>query len=139
MKTFAYILLVTAIIAVAAPSANAQSTGVRLNIPFAFLAGDTVLPAGAYQFDVELSCNRLAIRSMDGAAGAYLTAHPGNRKGGLHQNAAVFHKYGNTYVLRHLAVAGYYEGRDLGPSKAERELAAKANSRVQLAWVRSPR
>ena len=128
------ILVVIGVIGLmAAPAAYAQISLMRVEVPFQFLAGGKVLPAGLYRVALDTATQRMELRMLDRADGIYLSARTTNRPEAWGQNQLSFHKYGNTYFLRQVVTAG--RTSELPPSAAEIEL-AKANN-VEVAFVRS--
>lgn len=89
-----------AVLALAVP-AGAQ-TGIRVNIPFAFVAGSQSLPAGMYNFVIDGNFSLCRIDSLSDGSMHQIRFVPGasrkqnaNADGGLVQ----FQKYGDRYFL----------------------------------------
>lgn len=120
----------------AVTSANAQTTWMRVQVPFQFLAGDKLLPAGEYEVEYDPASYRMTVRSFSNSAGMFLSvgrtelARPAEDKGTL-----VFYKYGSHYVLRRAWLPDRTQGFELPKSNREREL-AKVTVKVELASVR---
>jgi hypothetical protein len=104
--------------------AHAQtSTTLVANIPFAFHVADKLLPAGHY------------VVASKGAGGEILVSgtsidSPFFVLTNACQNATVptrgsfdFHRYGTSYFLARIWTPGHDQGRELPPSRMERELA----------------
>ena len=88
-------------------NAHAQ-TKVTANIPFAFSAGKTTLPAGRYTITVlNPSSDRkiLQIRSLDGRSSVVLLTNGVIRKASEHAKL-VFERYGDRYVFAQAQMAG---------------------------------
>lgn len=92
---------------------------VVVNIPFAFVAGESTLPPGHYTV-THLNDN-LTIHDR-GNRGVYVSTHSAQRSAEDNTTKLVFHRYGNAYFLSEVWVAGDLVGRALVPSRAEREL-----------------
>jgi hypothetical protein len=89
-----------AALALAAP-ASAQ-TAMRANIPFAFVAGDQLLPAGAYNFVIDPGFSLCRIDSVSDGSMHPIRFVPGaSRRQGANADAGVvqFQKYGDRYFL----------------------------------------
>ncbi len=91
---------------VGAAPANAQTVS-RVNVPFPFIVGDTVLPAGAYTVtNPAYRSDVVTIQSADGKALATALVQSG---GDLSKNANAtfsFRKIGGQYFLAELNIPG---------------------------------
>jgi hypothetical protein len=89
-------LLAIANLAMAATS-FAQSKGVRADVPFAFTAGNQLLPAGTYTIKTE-STGLIAIKNHDKPIEVFAIV---DRDGAKAPNGGklIFHKYGEKYFL----------------------------------------
>ncbi len=121
------ILLATglALVALAVPS-FAETVNMRIEIPFAFVAGNEVLPAGTYEVGVDRSYTFADFRSIDETrihrvmlTTSRLERKPSESGVGTLQ----FQKYGDRLALRAVWNAWGTEGYVFQKSKAERELA----------------
>jgi hypothetical protein len=137
MRTFTRRLIFAALtlMALAAPYAFAEANFIQADVPFQFLAGGKVLPAGSYRVDFDPIAHRVVLRSVDGKAGVQAWTTNVCRKGAPDRGALMFHQYGKTYVLRQAALAGRTEAAELAWSKAERQMAR--NAPAKLAFVNS--
>jgi len=117
-------------------TAYAETKLLRVEIPFKFVAGDQVLPAGVYRVIIDPQFNRMELRRADGAAGAYISVHSASRPTSVELGQLVFRGYGHTYFLQSVWGAGRSTGSELPQSKGEREMARAASSGTQIAWVR---
>jgi hypothetical protein len=109
--------------------ANAQiDSGVMIqgNVPFAFVVGDTTLPAGKYDIKVldGESPNVLELRSVNGHMSVLVDTENVNaredqfaKKGEL-----VFDKVGDKYFLTQVWMAGSASGSELRKSRMEKRL-----------------
>ena len=106
------------------PSAvQAQTTGLRVNIPFEFHVGEQVLPPGIYMVWLKAGS---AISVTDGKGlSALRMANVVNRPNSrsASESTLVFTVYGNRYFLNEVRWAGYIEARTLLKSKDEIEIA----------------
>ena len=101
-------------------SLNAQSLGLRVNIPFEFHVGDKALPAGTYI--VEKRGEALLISDRQGKSAAILSNAIGNKAHKL-DDMVVFHRYGDNRFLSEVRWSEYSTARGVLPSKTERRLA----------------
>lgn len=134
-KTNLIVIGLIALLTVA--SAYAQPFGtMRVSVPFQFLAGDKVMPAGEYRIEVDPWFQRMALRRTDGSVGLWLAAHLTQKNGDAPETGMlIFHKYGNQFFFRGAWNAGELRGYELPVSRAEREM-AKLAGKTEVASVR---
>jgi hypothetical protein len=107
----------------AVSAAHAQEA-VKANIPFDFVAGNEVLPAGEYVVTPEGSSRQvILIRSSDSKAAKFATAFGCSSSRPSDKTKLVFHTMGGRYYLYQVWTAGYDQGRELPKSKIEVQLA----------------
>ena len=112
---------------------QAQEPRVKANIPFDFVVGDRVLPAGEYQVrEMGASGQLIAILSEDRKASALLSTSACATSGPLKSSKLVFHAIGGRYFLSQVWTEGYDQGRQLRESKAEIELAKNGTTSKDL-------
>jgi hypothetical protein len=115
----------------AVSAAQAQDARLKANIPFDFVVGDRVMPAGEY------------IVGPAGSQGQGITISSGNRtdmtltfacasSGPSKSTKLVFHALAGRYFLSQVWVEGYAQGRQLRESKAEIELAKNGTTSKEL-------
>lgn len=124
-------LLAVMMIIAASVSANAQSLNYRLtaNIPFDFSVGGEKLPAGKYWINRAQQSNGdtvVQIRSTDLHQNLVRFTIPVLASNPAKNSSLVFRRYGDEYFLAEIWPAGSETGRELLKSRAERELARKA-------------
>jgi hypothetical protein len=108
----------------AVSAVHAQEAGVKANIPFDFVAGNEVLPAGEYVVTPEGSSHQvILIRSTDNKAAKFATAFGCSSSRPSDQTKLVFHTLGGHYYLYQVWSRGYDQGRELPKSKMEVQLA----------------
>jgi hypothetical protein len=93
------------------------------DIPFEFHVGETILPAGHYEVRSGITPGVLSIRCFDCKAGALVMASPVESGKASETGSLVFLQHNGTYFLSKVWTRGSAEGRELSPSKTERELA----------------
>jgi len=143
MKRLSHTLMMIAVlVTLGASAAQAQTSSpqrVVAEIPFAFNAGRTTLPAGKYEITVaNPSSDRtvLQIRSVDGHASAMILTNSIN--GSAAENTKlVFERYDDQYFFTKAQLAGESTSFAALHSKAERKqmVAAAAKKRVIVITV----
>ena len=108
---------------------EAQSLGMRVNIPFAFHVGRETLPAGIYT--VRNVSDALWVNDGKGHTAVVLTNAVKNRAKA--ENQIVFNRYANDYFLSEARWSGYSESRGLTKTRFELELAAAMSPQPVLA------
>lgn len=99
-----------------------QIMNVRMNIPFTFQAGETIMPAGPYL--IHHSQGVLTLQEQHGKTLAVLTNGTINRD---ESNKAVlqFNRYGNEYFLVKISTPDSDVARVVSQSRREKELARR--------------
>ena len=104
------------------------------NIPFAFHARETTLPAGRYTICAMNSQG--AMRISDKKTGHSIMVPTRGRQSGPDQTARLtFHRYGNEYFLSEIWMPQQVDGYTVGKSAREKEL-SKQPDQLALASVR---
>jgi len=108
----------------AASACVAQTKGDVVGvIPFPFVVAGHTLPAGRY---VVSRVNDNALRIHEAMApGMLVLTNAAQRSESDNSSKLVFHRYESTYFLSQVWITGIEGGRELRPSSAEREMAAK--------------
>jgi hypothetical protein len=118
-------LRISIVTALAAAAAFAQSSTLHANVPFNFIVGTQVMPAGQYTVDSGSFNAAVIIRSDDCVRATMAVFGSGLRSTATSNlGKLVFHRYGGTYFLSEIWQPGN-EGRQLPETSRERELAAK--------------
>jgi hypothetical protein len=91
-------------------TASAETVG-RFQIPFQFLMGDKVLPAGDYKVKIDTANMRIQLASWEDSASVNLTANTPHRVA-ADTGKLVFHKYGRVLVLREMWRSGLVPSRE---------------------------
>jgi hypothetical protein len=109
--------------------ANAQiDSGVTIqaNVPFAFVVGNTTLPAGKYDIKVldGESANVLELRSVSGHTSVVFDTENTETRADqfVSKGEFVFDKFGDTYFLSQVWMAGSNSGSLLVKSRMEKRL-----------------
>ncbi len=136
----AALLLTGLILAPAAAAPAASAGGMRVDVPFAFYAGGSKLPAGEYLIEMRSLAGRttastIVIRQRDGLGSRILFALPGDHDGAGSPDGLVFHRYADSYFLSEVRHTGLQSS--LAASSLEKEMAvAQVNRPVSIAAVR---
>ncbi len=120
MKRVYFGLFTVALLALASVAAFAGTAELtKTDVPFAFYAGDQLMPAGSYIVQVDDNHRQLLLRAADGSTGCMLLAQASNDGEEL-SPAMVFDRLGNSYFLR--AVKDSVDEFDIAPSKTEKNI-----------------
>jgi len=104
--------------------AQAQENGVKANVPFDFVVGNQVLPAGEYLVTPQGSAGQaILIRSTDSKSAAMTVTFSCASANPSKDTKLVFHALGGRYFLSQIWAQGYSQGRELRKSSAEIEMA----------------
>ena len=119
-KGLTMLMLVVGLALASAAVAHGQSGRVRAQVPFDFIVQDKTLRAGQYEI-FTVTNGVLAIRNQDGNKGMRMT-NPITKDRRDTKAKLVFHRYGETYFLSEVWLAGNGDGRALPKTKQERAL-----------------
>lgn len=109
-------------------AARAQEALVA-NIPFAFTAGQTTLPAGEYRVQkASFDSPELLIRSAEGNGAIMVMTSAASASAPQAKSKLIFHRYGDRYFLAQVWRAGYSQGRELPKSAKEKEQTLAAHN-----------
>lgn len=96
---------------------------IKANVPYAFVVGDTTLPAGAYTIRVADGFqNVLVITSATGKTAVLFQTEPVTARSAMDKNELVFDKIGDTYFLSQVFLRGDVSGSQLLKSKMQLRL-----------------
>jgi hypothetical protein len=102
--------------------ALARPIAVRVNIPFAFHAGDAILPAGEYELKPFYQSDLLLlVRRLDGPDGAFMPARQAETLKGTPAYSISFNRYGDEYFMASMDNGDFKV--NMPKTKAERKLA----------------
>jgi hypothetical protein len=124
MKVFLSLCLLVGLGATLTSNAQIESdVTIKANVPYAFVVGDTTLPAGEYTIRVaEGFSGVLMIRSDTGKTTVLFETEPVTASSPGDKNELVFDKIGDTYFLSQVFVSGDDSGSQLLKSKMQRRL-----------------
>ena len=103
-----------------------SSTRIVGQVPFQFMVGNKLIPAGKCTVEpVTAGARILAIRGVGAKASLFTPAMPILAKEASVSYALVFHKYGDTAFLTGIKLAGDRTAYQIPESRAEAELRAQ--------------
>lgn len=118
------VLTIAALAALVAVSpANAQSTHMKMDVPFNFLAGDTVMPAGTYTVVLMEASRTMTLEGKSFVKLPVSAARVRRAADRIDDGALKFERVSGVYVLKGVWNRRHVEGCALYPSNSERELA----------------
>jgi hypothetical protein len=92
---------------------HAQSVSVNAQVPFEFVVGDTILPAGTYTLRPTGLSSVVMLQSADSKNEMFITPFACAVDGSEHGTKLVFQVSGGQYFLWQIWTEGYDEGRQL--------------------------
>lgn len=105
-------------------AAHAQESGLQAVIPFNFVAGNRVLPAGHYSLrNWDTSSGVIAVRDLDEPIASFSNTNACSQRAPAKSSKLVFHRIGNEYFLYQIWVEGETTGRQFPMSKLEIQMA----------------
>jgi hypothetical protein len=112
-------------------AARAQEGGLQAAVPFNFVAGNKVLPAGHYTLrNWGNSSGVIALKDLDESIDSFSMTTPCSLKQPAKSSKLVFHRVGNEYFLYQVWVEGETTGREFPMSKLEIQM-AKNDTRAE--------
>jgi hypothetical protein len=126
-KGFAMLMVTLVLTASSTVVAHGQTPqGLTAQVPFEFVIGDQTLSAGEYQVRALTDSGEpIVIRDKSGARTVRLT-HSAERSDKQLRAKLVFHRYGSTYFLSQIWMAGEQTGRELPKTQQERAIEREA-------------
>jgi hypothetical protein len=136
-------ITMTLMLGLAAGAAMAQRPVVRMEVPFAFTAGDASYPAGWYLVKPADYYGSVIIQSVNGNAIGFVTGHAdGVEKRGAERTSLTFVDYGGHYFLKRVDIFGGPQRLIVPESPSEREakavLSKESNEVVVAAATKKP-
>lgn len=117
---------VLGLVACAAMSGAYAQNVMSVDVPFAFEAGGKTVPSGKYQVSVNYRNNLVTLMNHDQKAGTMLLGN-GGENGRSGEYYLTFNRYGETYFLSRICVAGH-QGIDVRKGRTEREYIARTSA-----------
>jgi hypothetical protein len=111
-------------------AAFAQEINVQAKVPFDFMLGDKLCPAGQYSVENVIPDRHvLRLRNRTSRWAAFILYQPASSQVPAEQTQLVFHRLGNTYFLYQVQVAGSTLGREFQRGHVETEMAFNASNK----------
>jgi len=119
------VLFTAALALLVTTAASAQTTiRVRTNIPFSFVVNRATLPPGEYSLESADSLGQVLMISGLNSKSKNLVITRASRSTTVAANTKlIFHRYGDSYFLNEIWVAGNDTGHELPASPREKEVA----------------
>jgi hypothetical protein len=111
--------------ALAGLSLQAQNMILQGNVPFDFRLGETLMPAGDYQF--KSTGPLLVAQEYQGRAAALMLTKAASRTVAPEAPVLVFHRYGDDYFFAGIWTPYSADGREVQPTAREKELAYRTS------------
>jgi len=112
-------------------AAHAQVPGLQAAIPFNFVAGNKVLPAGHYTLrEWRNSSNVIALHDSDEPIDSFSATYLCSLNRPAKSSKLVFHRIGSEYFLYQIWIEGESTGRQFPMSKLEVQM-AKNDTRAE--------
>jgi len=142
VKALATVSFLIATMIVTTGHAQGQSLAhpIRARIPFDFIVANKTLVAGEYFFQRAQSSGdvMLLVSSADGRIKLIRLSNAVQSLDPKAQVTLVFHRYGNQHFLAQVWPAGATTGRQLPPSRTERELERQARDAGRIGRKTTP-
>lgn len=123
MKTLRPVLFAFGLLLVVS-AAQAQQPVLKANIPFNFVVGNRVLPAGEYELSsMSAAANVIAVHDWDNKAFSAVGTNPCSLNAPSKTSKLVFHRLGGEYFLYQVWIEGRDTGREFPRTKLETQLA----------------
>lgn len=123
MKTLRPILGALVFVLIAGAT-QAQQLNINATVPFAFVAGDRVYPAGEYYFSrASVTNSIIQVSNSERIIAANVLSQACLQVNPPQETKLVFHRMGDTYFLTQMWIAGNPWGREFPRSQTETRLA----------------
>ena len=111
-------------------AAHAQSFALSADVPFDFIVGKQVYPAGNYQLrSLNSPESAIIIRNTDDSSSSITLTQSCLKTSPAEKTVLMFHRLGNEYFLDQVWVAGRESGRRFFRSPIETQMARNYNDR----------
>ena len=128
MRLFRIAFYTALLLAASASIAQTKQGDVTADIPFPFVVATQTLPAGHYIVS-PANIDSLSIHDASNH-NMFVPTHSAQRSTNDNRCKLVFHRYGDTYFLSEVWVAGNPMGKALFRSRDERDLAESGKDKV---------
>jgi hypothetical protein len=114
-----------------AASMYAQGSHITVQVPFDFHVGASVLPAGEYTVDSNVTPSVVRLRSADAKSSVMIQSNGVQALTPPSKGKLIFHKYGDEYFLSQVWKPGDTTGRELRMSRREIEVATNTRRGIE--------
>ena len=122
LKGLTMLLMTLALAAASAVAANGQSKQKLIaHVPFDFVVAEKTFRSGEYDVRAANQAGAIVIKGVAGDKVLRLSS-PKERRDRRMDAKLVFHRYGNTYFLAEIWMAGESMGRELPKTRGERAI-----------------
>jgi len=108
---------------------QSRQGNVLANVPFQFMVANHTLPPGRY---IVTPVGETNLQIYANGQGVIFQTHNVAGKASEGTGKLVFHRYGSTYILSEVWMAGKGTGSRLFPSQAEKELARRSENEIAV-------
>lgn len=130
------LLAVAVLLTAGLAHAQLGTTGaMKVSVPFDFTVGGTAFPAGEYTVRATAFEGVVAVVGSDSQV-KVVTTHRVELSEPCGETKLVFHRYGDRYFLSQMWVQGDARGRELPPTRLEKELMSKAGAQSRVVIAR---
>ena len=123
MKRLVFAIFAVAVVAL---PACAQSVSTVADVPFAFVAGNTTMPAGQYRIDAPAESLIVSLAGP-GQSTHVLVSNPDDARSSADKPELIFHRYGDQYFLS--AIRTPFRSREFPMSRLEVEVQKTASAK----------
>ena len=119
-------------------AAQAQTTHMKVTVPFEFTAGNVQLPAGEYVVEAmgPWGGSTLSVHNVNSNAGSVVVSNSCQSKKPASDAKLVFHRYGQQYFLAEVWNRNSYSGSQIQINPRQTEL-AKNQSKDEVVLIAS--
>ena len=119
-------------------AAHAQTTQLKVTVPFEFIAGDTVMPAGDYEVTAlgPWGGRTLSVHNVNSNAGTLVLSNACQSAKTSDSNKLVFSHYGQKYFLAEVWTVNTHVGRQMPLDQRKTEL-AKNQTKTEVVLMAS--
>jgi len=114
-------------------AAFAQEISVQTKVPFDFMLGDKLYPAGQYSVQNVIPDHQmLRLCNITSQSSVFIFYHPASSPVPAERTQLVFHRLGSTYFLYQVQVAGSTLGREFQRGHVETQMALKSDKETVI-------
>jgi hypothetical protein len=123
MKRLVFAIFAVAVVAL---PVCAQSVTTVADVPFGFVAGNAMMPAGQYKIDAAAGSSTVSLAGS-GQSNHVLVSNPDDARSSADKPELIFHRYGDQYFLS--AIRTPFRSREFPMSRLEVEVQKTASAK----------